>query len=685
MPRTDLLSLSADDLATLANRGLVKRALAELDGGQIEGTPTENAAGTVSVLWSDDVHCLLPSGKTLREASCSCAATGICRHLIRSVLAYQRQHIAPVEVEIKVAELAASLEWNPGAISANELNEIVPAATSKRARQLWDAGQIIEVRTGARPVARFHTLGTNTRFLVANDARYTHCDCAQSAPCVHVPLAVWAFEKLAPGAREGLISTRAEPPTVPVSLLDSVEKLASELARVGVAHAGRPFLDKLARLESELRAGELMWPAAIVADLARQIEWHDAHNARFEAARVAQLVGELLIRADAIGAQTGATPDLFVRGAASDVTVEVGAARLIGIGADARIYGGGVEVRAFLQDADSGAVVFVTHDFPDPIATTPAFSRAPVAPAAPQSLARLAAMPVVKGVGLSAVGGGQILARGGKRAPSGAWSFGRSPLSYNAQNYQWEKLRAPLLAENFAEVAAHLGHQAPAFLRPRRAAENLFVVPIIAAHDARFDGGAQEIRAALRDAANGEAHLVHPFSARGAAGFEALLQLLQSQITLKFVAGRVEMGADGLTIAPLALVYEADGKRHILLPWLAEVGVSAQAQTPVAAQATSAPDDPLRDWQRECDALLGETWLLGLNGADELLAREWERLRARGQSLGFSRLIEPIERVATELARKNSVRDWKSETARAALLQVTVSAQVFASQIKIGV
>ncbi|GAB3964489.1 hypothetical protein GCM10029978_025100 [Actinoallomurus acanthiterrae] len=90
MIRADLLALTPDALAALANRGLVKRATKELDAGNapaLDVTPD----GTVHGRFPDGSEATLPAGGGLEGASCTCAATGVCRHRIGLILAYQRQ------------------------------------------------------------------------------------------------------------------------------------------------------------------------------------------------------------------------------------------------------------------------------------------------------------------------------------------------------------------------------------------------------------------------------------------------------------------------------------------------------------------------------------------------------------------------------------------------------------------
>src|SRR5215468_6954406 len=97
MPRADLLALTSDDLAALTNRGTVKRAARELESGEVTFKLRESDAGEVTVEWSDEARCVIPAGKTASDARCSCPATTLCRHIVRSILAYQKQAAAAAD------------------------------------------------------------------------------------------------------------------------------------------------------------------------------------------------------------------------------------------------------------------------------------------------------------------------------------------------------------------------------------------------------------------------------------------------------------------------------------------------------------------------------------------------------------------------------------------------------------
>src|SRR4051812_32256886 len=89
--RADLRALTSATLAELTNRGLVKRA-----GREVDREPpalSESPDGTVEATHPDGTVTSLPTGG-LQAATCSCAAPGVCRHVVALVLAYQQRAAA---------------------------------------------------------------------------------------------------------------------------------------------------------------------------------------------------------------------------------------------------------------------------------------------------------------------------------------------------------------------------------------------------------------------------------------------------------------------------------------------------------------------------------------------------------------------------------------------------------------
>ncbi|HEU4321769.1 MAG TPA: hypothetical protein VFS21_01350 [Roseiflexaceae bacterium] len=653
--RQDLLALTPDDLALLANRGLVKRAQQELLAGDLRWELAEDADGTVTVVWSDGVVCVLPPGRPPTRGQCSCPAATGCRHLIRTALLYQ--HVAAARAG-SIAPVALHEPWDPGAIDDTELARALPPHALAWARDALEQGQVLELVRGAKPSAYLHPGAVLVRFLVRGDLRYTHCDCAEAAPCRHVALAVWAFRLLPPDRNSGLVET-APPAAPPIDLLDALEAALRELAALGLSGAAQPLTDRLRRLEQRCRTAGLVWPAEALADLLQQQHSYAAHDARFAPDRLLALVAELCIRADAIRTGSGAVPQLFVRGSAADRETATGTARLVGLGCGVRVRRGGVDLAAYLLDAESGAPLVVRRAVDDP------------AGGGPPPFWQLAQQPAAGGVALAALGRGQALARGGRRLPNAAFIPERARLALNPQGYQWERLPGRALVEDFAELAGHVAAQPPAALRPRRLTEGLYLCPLAGAEDATFDVVQQAVRATLRDPAGGTAALRHPFTTRGHGGAEALLVALRERPgDLRFVAGHVAQTAHGLVIAPTALVLQDGQTRRALLPWV-DRGAERAAED---RAAPFPPAGPLAAYWARVDEALAELLLVGLLRADVHMARRWRELARDGQTLGFARVLLPVERLAAELERKLDTLHWPPDSAAAAALELACAA-----------
>lgn len=254
MARDDLMSLTIDDLASLTNRGTVKRAEKELSSGQPEFDIEEGHDGHVRVKWSDGIECVFHPGGSVHEARCSSGAVGITRHIIRSVLAYQMRQLGSVgpanngpgrssdevaavdllspsddgdrvaepaeqavaATDVQVNRLAA---WDPGEITDNDLLARFGKAAIQRARTRFDAGTLVELTRGSKTFATFLDEKCSVRFMVRGDLRYVTADCSEATLARFVAMVVWAFRKLPQDQEVGLLSLQQSQPEVPVSLL----------------------------------------------------------------------------------------------------------------------------------------------------------------------------------------------------------------------------------------------------------------------------------------------------------------------------------------------------------------------------------------------------------------------------------------------------------------------------------
>ncbi len=660
--RQDLLNLTIDDLITLSNRGLVKRAQQESASPDLKGTIQEDDAGNVQVTWSDDIGCTLPAATTLSQSQCSCPATSLCRHLLRSVLLYQSNSNSMGNDDATQPESSSDTEWNPGSITDEILNQHYSKTELTKLRSQFDLGQVISVSCGIKPTAHLHSLALNLRFLVPHDLRYTHCDCDEAAPCRHVPLAVWAFRQLAPDQTQALIATETQPIATPIDLLDDLEVHLRELATVGMVGMTQPLRDRFSRLEVRCRSAELVWIAEILLDLIQAGDDYQHHNAQFDREQVLDYISELWIRSDALRNHVlvkNPVPQLFIRGSAQDCTVPLGSARLVGLGCGVTHRSSGVTLTAYLQDVDSGTVVALPKSVANPEADQ-----------VPKPFWQLSHHSVGKGMQLGSIGAGQILMKGGKRSPSGQLIPGRAPMSLNPQSYQWEKLRSPLRLDSFAELTDRLQKLPPPQLRPRRITEQLQVLSIADVKSVEFDTATQTVRSIVTDSCGMIAHLVHPYFHRGRFGVEQLLTQLQES-ELKFVSAQVSMSNRGLILAPIALVFQSGESRSLLQPWIASP--QANKSTSESDRPATAPvQTPISTYQQDLSLALQDLWMVGLDRVDRQHLQQWQRLVEQGKAIGFHQFLSPIVQFTDALAQKFQTLQWDPSVAQEFLAIVTV-------------
>lgn len=670
--RSDLLALSEDDLAALSNRGTLKRAVRELDEAALTAEIEENEAGDVTVRWSDDATCTFPAGKVLADAQCTCPALGTCRHLVRSVLAYQRNSAA----DGPAADEETSTEpWDPGRLDNAAVSAALSTTALRRAKATRDAGQVVELVRSHKPWAHFMNASCTIRFLVPGDARYVHCDCAEQAPCQHAALAIWAFRELPPEQSAGLVTLGDLDDAAPENLIAEIERNLGELVANGCGNLPTLWRDRLARLQQECLTQTLVWPADLLAEMISEYDRYQTHDARFDSQHLVELVGEMLTRCDALGSNQQEVPRVLIRGMRGDRETPVGSARLSGLGCGVTVTRHSTRISAFLQDATSGATVTVSRWFDQ----SGVDEDAELAP-----FWRMAGRTVVKDISLAQVGSGQLIAAGGKRSAGHELNLGRQRVGVNPQSFQWEQLRAPLLVESLSELAAQLRSRPPAGLRPRRLTNDLRVCQVAELRQARFDPAAHELVLDAVDAEGTSLEIRHPYTSQGHEGFEALqLYCNQPALQLRFVAGQVRLRSGCLVASPTCLVWEQGRERICLQPWVDRYSVAARAitgETPSEPETETEPaemqagvlSDPLKSWTAELADELGALAVRGLSRADHLMVNRWQQLADQAQSVGLVQIGQRVANLASALAQKSHTPNWDKAPAVEAGLTLCV-------------
>lgn len=650
--RHDLIALTEDDLITQSNRGIVNRQ-ASKDLENLEYAIDVAEDDTVTVQWSDDVTVILPPDKTLLEVTQedNPTATKVSRQVIRSVMAYQQWIAEQPQDEESADPLPQPEVWNPAHIEDDLLEAHYGKNKLGGIRREYENGHVLELVRSAKPTARFHTASVTVRFLVPMDFRYTHCDCDEIAPCRHVPMAIWAFRELPEEKPSGIVETLPESPPIPEALIADIRNALLDFAELGLSGTNNALIGRFEHLISRCESEGLIWHSDILRDFLVLHQQYHAQDSQFSPLRLAEVLGELMIRLRAVENPTEHIPAIFVRGSSISRETSKGTSSLMGLGCAVEIHKKGVTLSAYMQDSGSGQTIAIQKYIADPADDK----------VAPQVFNRLASRNAMKGTAFASVGNQRYLIQGGKYSSNATFNPGRAKISANPQNYQWENLRAPLLVADFDEVIARQSAQPPKSLRPRRVGETIVVCPIERVNFAGFDSMTQSIVAVVQDSVGGEAMLQHPFTSRGSEGAEKLMWWLTNHPEdIAFIAGDISIQQGGLMIAPIAVVFDVDDKRYGVQPWVDSY--SGESGQEFDGEQGRELLDPIHYYPSEVAETLGEIFTLGIARLDAPTTRQLEHLCEEGERLGFSKLLDPIANVTRQFADKqrNPHWDWQA-------------------------
>ncbi|MDX8140681.1 SWIM zinc finger family protein [Lentzea sp. BCCO 10_0061] len=496
MTRPDLMALTPDALAALANRGLVKRAVKELDAGVVPALDTD-PAGAVQGKFPDGTTTTLPPGIALDAARCSCGAAGVCRHRIAVVLAYQRTQETTAPAEL----------WSPGAVTDTDLVALMGERTLRRARRAFQAGYRAKLR---RPAAEDHTaqaeLPTCTvTFLVPGDLSYVHTDAVNKDEAT--ALAVWAFREAdAQGA--DTVDVGGSPTTA--TDLTAVTDLLDQLLLDGATNASEVLDVAWQRLHRDLTAQRLHWPAAVITDLLAQLTAYRRRSADYEAEQFAALLTELHARTTATG------PRAEILGPDEPAETPLKRVRLTALGARLR-----AENAADVYFA-SGDVVLVQRD-----------------------------TPLRTGVRLAA---SNVVSESATRSASRAVTLKTSRVaktSLTPVGTAWDHLPQALVIDDYAKAAAHLAELPPRQVRARVEAELVRAIRVTEVSGLAYDPAAQRLTATLHDPTGTSCLLEATHRAVAPQSLDALTAALRANPTT--ITGSVRRHRGTLVVDPLAV------------------------------------------------------------------------------------------------------------------------------------
>jgi hypothetical protein len=528
--RADLLELTPEALTALANAGFVKRAQKDVAAGLLPALESAED-GTVTASFDGGVRTRLPPGRTLRDAQCSCPASGMCRHRVMLVLAYQARAgaaassaatasdaaEAPVSADAPGAPGAAAAQaggaWSPAQFDDAALAASLAPSVLEQAGKLAAARPVVAVQAwrsaSAPPVARLPMC--SVRFFSRSSLVHARCDCKQGSGCAHVAIAVWAFRQagvLAPGAAEVMVEVRPpatagaeDPAPASPSLMqgDAARALRARidalLLSLWLDGSSQPPMALAARFETVRDASRALgwnWIDDALDELWQLLLAQQARSSRFEPLRLVRVLADLWARLQAAAhaerpARTeqgapGNRPALLasqILGVGAKGEVALDHLRLVSLGAqlwsDAAAEGGsegGAEGGA-VGGAEGASILFADPDTQNVTVLEREWTRA--ADAAAGGTAQALMNRRVAGFPLRQLASGQVITKTATRRANGlvditagARQTGVLPLSPKS----WDDLVAPLRQGSVAALVAHLREAPPDFVRPRQAASS---------------------------------------------------------------------------------------------------------------------------------------------------------------------------------------------------------------------
>ena len=633
--RPDLLALTPESVAALANLGLVKRAQREIAAGQ-GPTLEEDEAGVVIGRFEGGIETRLPRGVPLRDAPCSCGASTVCRHRVAVVLAYAAWQAAHAPATVR--------PFTPEAFTDDALVALAGKRIVKRASDIRRAGIAIELEAGATPVARLPTC--SVRFHVPDDLAYARCDCKVASACEHVVLAAWAFRRasergLALPATIELGEATSKAAATSDDALDAAAALAAHVLRTGISRLGEGEAARFAHARAALApAKDLLWPQTIVEDLEIAAEAYRARSARYRTADVVHLLASLAARTRAARA-AGLLPRRTLLGSDEARETALDHVRLVSLGARVVADGRARDAEVYLADPDSGTVLVASKrwTYPDD--------------AEPDDGPALARRTIASRVSLGALARGQLVTRAAKRHANHAITLSTTrsvQTSIAPSTGDWGSLPPSLLVRDFTALRGALLARPPALLRPRILAGDVRVLALAPGSVLRlgYRSGEQELVAVLGDGAGGAVHLVRRHTRAAPNALDAIARALDGMPAPRYVAGQVRVGRWGVEIEPTAIATD-----RVVVPDLDE----ERTKLSLPELASLAPE-PIAAALARARALVEESLHDGL---EHLRPGFLPRLQASAAALADVGLAGAEQRIATladAIARGDGVAAW---------------------------
>jgi hypothetical protein len=629
--RADLLALTPDALARLANVGLVKRAQKELDSGAAP-TLVEEPDGTVVATARDRATTRLQPGVALRQTSCTCGAAQVCRHRIAAVLAYQAN--AP---NAGSSDAKPDGEWDPGTLTDEALLRCCGPQAVAQAEAVLARGLVVTLRPGGTTAPSAILPTATVQFLVPHDVAYAKCDCAKEQACEHVVLAVRAFRA---GPKAGGMFTLGGESAAPAAASKgptpthtAVVDALVHLVQHGITAPGSQA--RLTRARAAAQRDGWWWVVDTLESVERLVEAYQRQSALFRLSSLTREVGELAARVRASLAHDAPLPARFVLGSDTRGETAMEQVRLVSLGARLDADDDRRMVRIYLADPDTATVLVLDKTWVGERRNGP----------------ELGALFASSRMSIADLARGELVTRAARRRANGALDLGAArgmKSSLLPTSGSWDQLPEPLLVRDLKAHGERLRALPPRCLCPRGLGAGIAVVKLGAAREVEVTGDGQAVTARVEDT-TGIPLRVHTHHRQVSPGaVDTTAEALRAGAT--HVAGELRRTNGTWSMEPLALLTH----QLVVVDLQPPAGRSAErggdedeGESPTANASPSAADTLVA----AIEEYVGRTLLKGANAthsagarlakeADALSANELGRLCTRAAAGASSALID---------------------------------------------
>jgi hypothetical protein len=333
--RTALAAFDDEALAALANKGLVRRARKDLESAMPKVLAAEGDRLRLQV--EDATVAVDP---TPSRSTCSCPATGICRHILGALMFLREapgtegEGTKGGDAKVGPATAAPSAAEEMVIVTDEELAKWAGKALVGRAARALRHGLVVEFEEAGAILAQFLTRNVTCRWMPGGGLAGMVCSCHAPEACEHKVAAVLAYQ-VASGRRTlddvepAALDASAGAPRTRAEVLDSVSDVARKLVALGTTRLSRATAERLRTLAVSAHGVDLPRLERMLRGLADEVQLGLARAAQADAAALLARTAQVEALAHALRTR----PAAHLIGEHRTSYEPVGSIEVVGLGA----------------------------------------------------------------------------------------------------------------------------------------------------------------------------------------------------------------------------------------------------------------------------------------------------------------------------------------------------------------